>query len=1063
MSGLRKIALFITVSVYSITLLWGQGNDPALDSYHAGNALYNKNLYELAIDEYRSFVAKYPRHEKILHAKFGLAFALYDLNRYQEAERYLAELSREQETPKKEQVHNYLGQCLLILGRPSEAEAAFLWSVNRGKERLFLDLPGMGGQYQEAPELSSTNIHDLDPLERAMVGLIESVFQQSKWQSLVEYSAEFIQLIPESKHIARIRFLSAFAKYEMHLYEDAAETLEDLKLYHKQSPLYEHSLFLLAECQREMGNFELAAKNHETVAREVKGDFAGNALFRLGFIRFTQKTYKQAAVDFEDLRILYPGSEYFDDAGVYLGRSYLEAEEFVKAQEIFGSLTSVEGVAAESTLWLARTFLRQANYQQALDVLGPSIRRFNNDPLLNQFVFEYGVALIRLEQNREAAEIFARVVAEFEESIFTSQALRLQAFCLLIDKKYAESLSVSERFMQLYSNDPSYRDVAFMRAESVYFLGRLDEAIRAYQQFIPWERRTEYTDEARFRIIQIQAEQKKWNVVLDDIFELKQGGNPEGEFFEQLEYIEGLTYFNLARWDNAVESLEKFIRVDSKRLNADIAQVKLAQAYESKRNMAKARLILEVLVQDNPESEYMSQALAELGRLTYNEGNQDLAKTYFTRVATEFQSSPFFAQAQYYLGWIAMNEDNYLRAVGYFDRVARDFPDNALASDSLYKKGLLYIEMNQPDNAQIAFKNFLENYPNDERFDQASYYYGRSLSILQRYNEAMSVLKGLQGRVRDPDLSARTLYEMAWCNQGLANLEAAKARYEDLLKTHPDHALSKRATFELAEIEYEENNYTAAISRLDILLAQKIDNDLRERVLNRMGWSLLGRKQDLAAAETFEQMLRDFPQSDFSGVAAYQAGEIRLSRKEYEAALPLFDRARAVAKEERVIQQAWLRQAESLAYLNRWEEAERLFSSFFNKYTTSEFSRRCVMWLGWSQENLNRLEQAIANYRIVLRGGKRDELSARSQFQIGQTLIKMGEQDQAVREMILVDVNYAYPVWSARAVLEIGRILDQQNLKPEANDRYREVIYKYPETDEASLARDLLRERGASI
>ncbi len=613
MFRLVKATVFIAIlSLFSVSLR-AQGNDPALDSYYAANALYNKNLYELAIDEYKAFIAKYPRHEKILRAKFGLAVALYNLERYPEAEQQLASLAREREAPSKEQVYNLWGQCLLILGRPAEAETSFLWSVNRGKERLFLDLPGMGGQFQEAPELASSSIQDLDPLERALVGLIQALFEQGKWQGVKEYASEFIELIPESEHIAMVRFYSAFALYETQQYEESSKILEDIKLYHKSSPYYEHSVFLLAECQREMGNFDLSAGNHMIVAREVKGDFAGNSLYRLGFIRFTQKNYADAAGDFEDLRLLYPQSEYFNKAGIYLGRSFLENDQYARAQEVFGSLTSVQETGAEATLWLARTFLRQKNFQQALDVLGPAIRKFNNDEELNQFVFEYGYALMGIGQNSEAADVFNRVVSEFEESILTPQALRLRAYCLLNNESYIESLTVCDRFLQSYPNDPSYRDVAFMRAENVFFLDRLDEAVRAYQQFVPWERRTEYTDEARFRIIQILAEQKRWNEVLDDIYELKREGSPDGEFFDQLDYIEGLTYSNLARWDNAIQSLEGFIREDPKRLNADIAQIKLAQAYESKKDVAKAKLALEVLVQDNPDSEYLSQALAELG------------------------------------------------------------------------------------------------------------------------------------------------------------------------------------------------------------------------------------------------------------------------------------------------------------------------------------------------------------------------------------------------------------------------------------------------------------------
>jgi TolA-binding protein len=1063
MSGLRRLFAYIFLAITTAPFLNAQGADPALDSYYAANALYNKQLYDLAIEEYRSFIAKFPRHEKILHARFGLAFSFYNMARYREAEQLLAELSRERDAPKKEQIYNFWGQCLLLLGRPAEAESAFLWSVNRGRERLFIDLPGMGTQVQESPEMAAASIQDLDSIERAMIGLIESVFQQGKWQSVIEHGNEFVRLIPESQNMARIRFQTAFAMYEMKLYQPAAEILEDIKLYHKMSPFYEHAVFLLAECQRETGNLDMAARNHSIVAQEVKGDFAGSSLFRLGFIRFSQRQWVDAAAAFQDLRLIYPNSEYFNEAGIYLGRSFLEHGDFLRAQEVFGSLTSVGPVAAEATLWLGRTFHRQNAHQQAMEILGPAVRRFTDHALLNQFIFDYGLALVGLGQNRDAAEVFQRVVNEFDESLLTPQALRLRAFALLNDQRYSDSIDTADRFLQRYPNDPSYRDVAFMRAESVFFLRRLDEALRAYQQFIPWERRTEYTDEARFRIIQILAEQQKWNESMDAILELRRNGNVQGEFFEQIDYIEGLTYLNLNRVDSAITSLDAFIRGGSRRLNADIAQIKLAQAYESKKDIQRAKAVLEILLQENPTSEYIGQALSELGRINYNEGNIGLAETYFTRVSTEFSRTPFFPQSQYFLGWIAMGQNNYLKAVSFFDRVARDFPDNELAADSLYKMALLYLEMDQPANAEVAFKNFIDRYPNNERYDQATFYYGRSLALVNRYREAASVLTGLLGRTRDTDLAARALYEVAWCNQGMENVEAAKARYEDLLQNYAAHPLAKRANFELAEIEYDEEKYDAAVGRLDVLMAQSLEDDLREKVIHRMAWSLLGRKQDLASAEIFEQLIRDFPSSTFAPLAAYQAGEVRMARREYTLALPLFERARSTSTDDRVKQQAWLRQAETLTFLNRWAEAEPLFSDFYQAYQTSEFARRCLMWLGWSQENLKRFQQAISNYRLVLRGGRRDELSARSQFQIGQCLMNMGEYDQAVRELILVDVNYAFPVWSARAILEIGRVLDVQNLKNEANNRFREVILKYPDTPEADLAKDLLRERGIPL
>ena len=83
--------------------LGAQSNDPAIESYYAANALYNKNLYQLAVDEYKAFIAKYPKHEKNLHARFGLALSLYEMKRFQEAEPLFGALARERDAPRKEQ------------------------------------------------------------------------------------------------------------------------------------------------------------------------------------------------------------------------------------------------------------------------------------------------------------------------------------------------------------------------------------------------------------------------------------------------------------------------------------------------------------------------------------------------------------------------------------------------------------------------------------------------------------------------------------------------------------------------------------------------------------------------------------------------------------------------------------------------------------------------------------------------------------------------------------------------------------------------------------------------
>ena len=198
----------------------------ATDKYFAANALYNKKLFKLAAEEYKSFVAKYPAHEKILSAKLGLALCYYELRNFREAEVILSELATKRQCPHKEQVHNLLGQCLLIAGKPEKAEHAFRWSVDRGKEKFYLELPGVGQGTAESPRISVPT--DLEPLERSLAGLIEALYQQCKWKEVVKTTADLVKIVPKGKYTPRARFLSALANYELKKYDAASAELQHI-------------------------------------------------------------------------------------------------------------------------------------------------------------------------------------------------------------------------------------------------------------------------------------------------------------------------------------------------------------------------------------------------------------------------------------------------------------------------------------------------------------------------------------------------------------------------------------------------------------------------------------------------------------------------------------------------------------------------------------------------------------------------------------------------------------------------------------------------------------------
>lgn len=1055
--GRKKIllkVLMLSLVLFSANHAIGQF-DEATDTYFAANALFNKKLFKLASEEYKGFIAKYPTHEKILSAKLGLALCYYEQRNFREAEAILSDLAGERNTPHKEQVHNLLGQCLLVAGKPKKAEHAFRWSVNHGKEKFFLELPGVGQGTQESPRISVPT--DLEPLERSLAGLIEALYQQRKWQEVVKSAAELAKIVPKGRYTARARFLSALANYEMKKFDPASAELQALIKSDPNFPYREQAYFLLGECQHRLGHIDTAIKNHEIVARQLKGNMAPNALFRLGYIKFMRKEYNSAVRDFTDLRAIHTKSKYVNEAGIYLGRCYLEMKDYSKAQRVFGGLTDNIEARVKATLWLSETFLRQKQYETAIDVLKPALRLFKTDKLYPNLIFNYANALMGLDKYKEATEQFSNVASEFKEFTLTPDALRLKAFCENRGKDYDGSLTTCEEFIKTYPQNPSVEDVSFLEAENLFFLKKYEAAIKKYRQFIPWEGTGTYTNEAAFRISQALCDMSKWDDALIEMKPILQRG-VKGDFFEQLYYMAGICEYNLDNLEMAIKDFKKFAVDHPTSVNADAAVLKAAIAYLKLDNKLQASILLKKLISSYPKSEHVPHALVELGKLLYNKKLYVESKKLLDRVISEYLETRFVPQAEYYLAWIALEQKKKSKALEHFQLIVRKYPKSPFASDALYQQGVIYLEDGNYKKAQEILKKFIDTHQGDKKIEQAQFYYAITLSRQKKYDNSDDVFKQFITNNPQSKLIPRALYESAWRARDKKRNNEARDNYKALLTEYPLGELAERATFELAELEYEEEKYDESIALLDKLIAKGVNDKLLQKILYRQAWCFLGREQDSDALEVFERLLKTWPKSEFTPIAAYQAGEIRLDMKDFDSAYNHFLMSVTHDKGSDVREQALLRLGESQTLKDNWTGAKKSFETFMAEFPRSKYDRRARLWRGWCFENLKKYKDAISDYKAVLRFHIKDETSARAQFQIGECYLITKDYDRAIKEFVKVELNYPkFKKWTSRSILELGQALDRKGNKDAAITQYKKVVRKYQGTDEASLARELLQ------
>ncbi|MCH6552082.1 MAG: tetratricopeptide repeat protein, partial [Planctomycetes bacterium] len=97
----------------------------ALRGYFTGNGLLNREMYELAVPEYRRFLDDHADHEKAPVARYGLAVSLFRLARYDEAVVELKQLRPRAGFAYAAEVLTILGQCQLARGQFDMAAECF--------------------------------------------------------------------------------------------------------------------------------------------------------------------------------------------------------------------------------------------------------------------------------------------------------------------------------------------------------------------------------------------------------------------------------------------------------------------------------------------------------------------------------------------------------------------------------------------------------------------------------------------------------------------------------------------------------------------------------------------------------------------------------------------------------------------------------------------------------------------------------------------------------------------------------------------------------------------------
>jgi TolA-binding protein len=1017
----------------------GAQDDGAVRLYYSGNGLLSRGMNDLAVAEYRAFLEAAPDHEKADVARYGLAVALSRMGRHAEVVEALGDLRDPDTFEFAPEASVVLGQSLMALGRFGDAVGV------------------LGAMVESHPAHAAA--------DEACALVAEANYRDGQFDDAALAAEALVQVWPDSPMRDRAEFFWALSDMAMERYADAAGRFEALLEREPEGPFARQSSVLLANCLERAGLLDRALRQYRRAAGAAADELTADALVGFGGVLLRTGAASEAAQVLDRSISNYPQHTSAPRALLLRGRAAFDLENYPEAASYLGrALERMDGDSDEAAYWLAKTRLRQGQPADAAAGLREALDRFPESALRPEMIYDLAVALVRDQQRSTARETLSRFRDRYADHALEADATRLLASLAHQDGDYDESAALCAAWLAEHAGDPGDTEVAFLNAENALLTGDIETAADRYSAFLDDHPDASQAPTAAFRLGDALWRLDRPEEARPMLERVARGQRTATAHRPALRLL-GEIAFNAGDYDAAEERFGEYLAFGLDQHAAD--DVLLKQALCAQRDGRPEECIArcDQLLDAFPDSERRIQAIFERGQARMTLGQTDLAQADLEAVVNEAPDSRFAPYALNHLGAIALEAGDYELAAERFDAASAGGAD--VQGEALARRGQALLAGGDYEAALATFDQVLETDGPAARQGEAAAGRAVALARLGRHDDAIdaveTALDDHAGSIA-PAMRDTLAYERARALRDSGDADAAREAYGALLQDEPDDSLAVFAMADLAQLESDAGAPDRALALLS-MAERAIDggaaapDSLRERVAYNHAAARYRLNQHEEAAQRFGAFRRDFPESDLSSSAALLEGESLFRIGRYGEAASLLEQVVEQDLDDASLSPALLRLGESLAQRQDWAASEAAFQRWLDRFDDDAGWHQATFGVGWARENRQEYDDAVAAYRQVV-ARHEGPTAARSQFQIGECLFAQGRHEEAVRELLKVDILYAYPEWSAAALYEAGRCFEAMGRRDEARRQYQTVVGSHAGTRWADLAGERLAALG---
>ncbi|MGB6042413.1 MAG: tetratricopeptide repeat protein [Pirellulales bacterium] len=568
----------------------------------------------------------------------------------------------------------------------------------------------------------------------------------------------------------------------------------------------------------------------------------------LSWSMFRQKKYEPTIAvleskidDFEQ-----PGRRA--EACLVLGNCHFALKQFEQARDALQKCVATEpqgDVSEEALLLLSRAQHQLNDLAAAQKTARQLIQDFPSSKILDRALYRLGEYLYNSGEFKLAAAQYQKVVDDFPNSPLLPTALYWLGASQIAEQDYPSADTTMTRLIDQHGENPLAASGRYMRAQARRLSGKPADAVADVLAFL--ETKPDQADRS-------------------------------GALFER-----GLAEMDLKDYPAAIASFQAILKDDPKYEGIDKVEYQLAWSLKNANRDQEASAMFGQLAQQRPDSPFAAEASYHVGEQKYADQQYKPAVESYQaalRQATAGQQLDIAEMALHKLAWSQYRLGTFGEAQQSFDKQLQQYPEGNLARDARFMSAECLFEQEQFQKALDAYQAVRKDPPPSQDFQLlALLHAGQSANQLKDWPNGVTLLEEsldvFPDSVREPDI----LYEIAWAKQNLKSLDEAMELYQRVTDM-TQREVGARARLMMGEIKFEQGQHKEAIVNFFKVFrgykgAPASYDPWKSQAMYETARCFEVLKNVPNAKKYYQQLLKDYPESQLAKLAQQRVSELK--------------------------------------------------------------------------------------------------------------------------------------------------------------------------------------------